>query len=162
VKPLDPLTARGGAIVSRTRDGVIDSAVIASSAKHPFWEWVFRRMQRPTFVARLLWNVRYEASHVLFTTGTRMLNGVAREYARHAAVAGASGLTIYAPRYFSSRSWLDRYEPFDEPEAFVRHHYADSWLRPREQRVHQWFTKRAARWATGLLLGSVSVLIATC
>ena len=162
VKPLDPLMARGGAIVSRTRDGVIDCAVIASSANHPFWQLVFRRMQTPTFVARLLGSVRYEASHVLFTTGTRMLNGVVREYRRHATVTGASGLTIYAPRFFSGRSWLDRYEPFDDPEAFVRHHYADSWLRPREQRVHRWFTKRAARWATGLLLGAVSVLIATC
>jgi len=119
-------------------------------------------MQRPTFLARLLWRVRYEASHVLFTTGTRMLNGVVREYIRHATVAGGSGLTIYDPRFFSSRSWLDRYEPFDEREAFVRHHYADSWLRPREQRVHRWFTKRVARAAAALLLGAVCVVIATC
>ena len=47
LKPLDPLLADGGAVVSRTRDGVIDCAVFASSIRHPFWETVFHAMQHP-------------------------------------------------------------------------------------------------------------------
>lgn len=162
VKPLDELIACGGAVVSRTRDGVVDCAVLASAPGHPFWALTFEQMRHPTWVTRFLQRAGYEASYVLFTTGTRMMKRAVRAYQRQAATPGAAGLTVYDARFLSSRSWLDRYEPFDEPEAYVRHHYADSWLRPGEQRVHRWFTRRVARWVAMLMLLTGSLLVATC
>lgn len=162
VKPLDDLIACGGAVVSRTRDGVIDCAVLASPPGHPFWALAFEQMRRPTRVTRVLQRAGYEASYVLFTTGTRMMKRAVRIYRRQAAAPATAGLTVYAARFLSSRSWLDRYEPFNEPEAYVRHHYTDSWLRPGEQRVHRWFTRRAARWAATVTLLAGSLLVATC
>lgn len=164
LKPLDPLLARGGAVVSRTRDGVIDCAVFASPARHPLWEAVFRAMQHPTLAARLMWRVpALRASHVLFTTGTRMMKRVVRDYSRAPAPAGA--LTVCEARFLSGRSWLDRYETFDEPDAFMRHHYADSWLGPGEQRAHRWLTRKMA-WRVasvlvlaGLLTGLVGAVV---
>ena len=151
VKPLDPLLACGGAVVSRTRDGVIDCAILASSPRHPFWQTVFRAMEHPTLTARLMRHVRpLHASHVLFTTGTRMMKRIVRRSA--AAGAGAGTLTVCDARFLSARSWLDRYEAFDEPDAFVRHHYSDSWLRPGEQRAHRWLTRKTAWRVAGFIL----------
>jgi mannosyltransferase OCH1-like enzyme len=160
LKPLGPLLAGGGAVVSRTRDGVIDCAIMASSIRHPFWESVFHAMQHPTLIARVMWHVRpLQASHVLFTTGTRMMKRLVAQYER---TAPAGALTVCDARFLSARSWLDRYEAFDEPDAYVRHHYSDSWLRPGEQRVHRWLTRKVAwRTAAGLLAlaGVLALLI---
>lgn len=162
VKPLDPLMATGGAIISRTPDDVIDCAMLASSPGHPFWKVAFSQMQHPPLVTRLLWKIRYEASYVLFSTGTRMMKRAAFAYRRQAASGQAPGLTILEPRFFSCRSWLDRYRPFDEPDAHVLHHYTDSWLEPGELRVHQWFTRRAALWLLAGLLVAGCLLVVTC
>jgi mannosyltransferase OCH1-like enzyme len=163
LKPIGPVLSSGGAIVSRTRDGVIDGALLAAPPRHEFWELVFDCMQHPTPFARALYTVRaFEASHVLFTTGPRMMKRAVSAYTGRAAVSHVSGLTVCDAMLFSSQSWLDRYEAFDEPGAFVRHHYADSWLRPGEQRVHRWLTNRVVRPVAVLTLLSGVVLVATC
>ena len=159
MKPLDAVVSRGGAIVSRTADDVIDCALLVSPPRHPLWTAVFRRMERPTHAARLLWFVPGgKASYVLFTTGTRMMKRLVRAYT--ADTSNTAGLTILGSAVFSSRSWLDRFEPFDEPDTYVRHHYADSWLGAREQRVHRWLTRRTAWWVAAALLLTASLLLA--
>ena len=153
LKPLDPLTSRGGAVVSLTRDRVVDCAVFASPAGHALWGVVLRRMQWPALFARLLWHVPgCRASHVLFTTGTQMFKHAVGAYLASASAPAADGITVCDAALLSSRSWLDRYQRFDEPEAFVCHHYADSWLRPAEQRVHVWLTRRTGWVLLGLVL----------
>ena len=166
VKPIDPLIARGGAIVGRTRDGVIECALFASPPGHPLWEVAFRRMRSPGLFARLLGRVPLpvpQASHVLLTTGTRMMAGAVREYgAALSRGAARAGLTVHPPVHFSSRSWLARFESFNGADAFVRHHYSDSWLLASERRALEWFTMRKLRWAAGALVGLAALLAATC
>ena len=162
VKPLDPLMAHGGAIISRTPDGVIDCAMLASSPEHPFWKVAFDEMARPPLVTRLLWKIRYEASYVLFSTGTRMMKRAARRYRRQIGSGPAPGLTVLEPKFFSSRSWLDRYQPFTEEDAYVRHHYTDSWLQPGELKIHRWFTRRAASWFLAGIVVAACLIMATC
>lgn len=157
VRAVDPLMARGGAIVSRTRDGVIDCAFLASPAGHRFWPAVFSQLQRPTLAGRLLRYVPgFQASHVLLTTGTRMMTRAVRAYASAVDGDEAPALTVYEARYVSGRSWLDRHEPFADPEAFVRHHYSDSWLIPSERLVVANFTRRRIRIAAAAVLAAVA------
>jgi len=158
MKPLDALTSRGGAIVSRTRDGVIDAAVLASPPGHVVWQRVFEQLRRPTLSARLLRVIPgFQASHVLLTTGTRMLKRVVGRYLESDPPPD-DGLTVLDARFFSSRSWLDRREAFDERDAFVRHHYSDSWLIPSERLVVAALTRRRLRVALCLLALSAIVL----
>ncbi len=159
-RPLDPLLARGGAVVGRARNGVIECAVLASPPRHPLWEIAFREMQEPPLVARLFhgrWRV--DATYVLFSTGPQMMRRAVRRYlAEHGRSEAAAGITVLPPRYLSARTWLQRYERFDEPEAFVRHHYSDSWLRPEELALNRWLTAKTVFAVVGGLLLAVSGL----
>jgi len=159
VRPLDSIVAAGGLIVGRTSDGVIDGAVLASPARHPFWPLVFRRLQATSWSARVLrgW---FDSAYVLMSTGPQMLRRAVREYLRILdREANSGGVTVLPPATFSSRSWLARYEPFPSSRTFVKHHYADSWLRPGEARVLRWFTRHTLRWSLALLtLAAAAVL----
>ena len=159
VKPLDPLIATGGAIVSHTRDNVIDCALMASPPGHRLWLEVFEQLRRPTWATRLIRHIPgLQASHVLFSTGTRMMKRAVERYIGTGGTVPADGITVCEASLFSSRSWLDRYRPFETADTFVRHHYDDSWLSPGERRVHVWMTRRTglamliAIVATALLL----------
>ena len=147
LKPIAPLVAPGGAIVGRTRDGVIECAFFGSTPGHALWTHVLDELRSPPLSARLLRGMPgFDCSHVLLSTGTQMLRRTVRRYASRRDAAQGDGLTIYDPKYFSVRSWLDRYEPFpDDAEAFIHHHYTDSWLKPDERRIHQYFTRRHVR-----------------
>ena len=162
VKPVDPLVERGGALVGRTPDGVIDAAFLASPAGHPFWKETFRQMQSPPWIARVLHGVPgFDASHVLFSTGPQMLKRAVRCYVDRSASTQAAAITVCDPATFSSRSWLRRHEPFGDVDTFVRHHYSDSWLWPSESAVVRWFTMRNLHRALALLilLGAAAVLM---
>ncbi len=154
LRPLDPLLARGGAVVGRSRDGVVECAVLASPPRHPLWEIAFREMQAPPFIARLFHGRRrVDATHVLFSTGPQMMRRAVRRYLERCRSEDAPGITVLDPRYLSARTWWQRYERFDEPEAFVLHHYSDSWLRPEELALNRWLTaKTISAVLSGLLL----------
>jgi mannosyltransferase OCH1-like enzyme len=159
VQPLDPITARGGLIAGRTRDGVIEGAVLASPPGHPFWPIVFARLQAPSWSARALRGT-FDSAYVLFSTGPQMLRRAMREYLRTLSrqTPPRAAVTICDPATFSSRSWLARYQPFETSTTFVRHHYSDSWLRPGEERLLRWFTLRTLRWGVAIL-GLTAVLL---
>lgn len=159
LRTIDDLLTDGGVVVSRTPDGVIDGAFLASPPKHPFWEQTFSLMQRPTLLARLLTKLPWmSASAVLFTTGPQMLRVAVRRYRRSAQ----AGITVLPPERVSSRSWLRRFQPFPAAESYVHHHHTDSWLRPGEKLVHGHFNIVTLRliWAglAGAALGTVWLL----
>ncbi len=160
LRPVDALTQRGGAVVGKTRDGVIEGAFFASPPGHPLWELVFSEMQSPAFLARACRGIGYGAAYVLFSTGPRMLKRAVRKYAAQCAGRdGAPGLTIWGPQHLSSRSWLKRHEPFDRSDTFLRHHYSDSWLSPTENAIHSYITARSFKLAAaGMLLAAIVVL----
>ena len=163
LQPLDPLLARGGAVVGRSRDGVIECAVLASPPRHPLWEIAFREMQAPPLLARLFrGRRRVDATHVLFSTGPQMMRRAVRRYlAEHCRGEAAPGITVLPPRYLSARTWWQRYERIDEPEAFVRHHYSDSWLWPEELALNRWLTARKLTvFLAGLLLAAGGLALA--
>lgn len=164
LRPIDPIVARGGVVVGRTRDGVIECATFASSPGHVFWERVLRAIERPPLTARLVRGMPgLDSSHVLLSTGTQMLRRAVKRYVREAArTPDAPGITICPPDFFSSRSWLDRHEPFaDDGKAYVHHHYTDSWLQPDDIRLLQYFTRRHLRRAGSVLaLTAVAGIIA--
>lgn len=155
-QPVDRATALGGALLSRSRDGVIDCSFLASSPRHPLWEQSFREMQSPPWIARALRGVPgIDASHVLFSTGPHMMRRAVRRYLSLVADQhDGDGITICAPEYFSSRSWWNRREPFREPEALVHHHYGDSWLQPLEAAVVRHCTLRKLTIGAALLAGA--------
>lgn len=153
LRPIDPIVERGGVIVGRTRDGVIECAFMASPPGHAFWARVFHALEHPTTAARLLRGMPgFDCSHVLLSTGTQMLRRTVKRYVREASQStDAAGITVCPPALFSSKSWLDRHEPFPQvDEAYVHHHYTDSWLQPDEIRIHRYFTRRHVRRAAGI------------
>lgn len=156
---VEPLLAGGGAVVGRTADGVIEGAFFASPPGHPLWRVAFAEMGSPPLAARAVRRVPgFNASHVLLSTGPRMLKRAVRTY-RDRCRAGreSAGITILDRRFISGRSWLNRDRPFAEPEALVHHHYGHSWLRPAERRIVALLTRR--RIAAGLsLLALLAVL----
>ncbi len=157
-KPLDPLLEPGGALVGWTADGAVEVAFLASCPGHPLFEETFRQMQAPPLLAR--WLHRFpplDASHVLLSTGPRMMK---RAVARFLRGRPAAGLRLCPPAYFSNRSWLKRHEPFGADEAYVHHHYSDSWLRPSERWVTSWLTARRLRLLAALAAGAALALAA--
>ena len=163
LRPLDPLLSAGGAVVGRSYDGVIECAVLASPPRHPLWEAAFREMQRLPLIARCLRGIPgIDSAHVLFVTGPQMMRRAVRQYRSECRRrAGAPAITVLAPSYLSGRTWWNRYEPFDEPQAFVQHHYANSWLLSRELALNRWFTrKRIAAAVAGLLLMGLGIAVA--
>jgi mannosyltransferase OCH1-like enzyme len=133
-RPVGPLLDVGGVVLSRTRDGVIDGAFMASCPGHAFWDDVIAVMRRPPWYARALRHVPgLQASYVLFSTGPFALRRAARRFARR---GHRQRMTILDPIYCSNRSWWRRHD--DSPiakQTFVRHHYGDSWLTPAELAV---------------------------
>lgn len=157
LRPVEPLLERGGAVVSRTPDGVIDGAFLASPAAHPLWEEGFEEMCRPPLVARFFRRVPgFHASYVLFSTGPQMLKRAVRRYeGKLDRARRGAGVTVYPPGLLSSRSWLRRREPLPDRGAFLCHHYSDSWLTPLELAISDLLT--AHRLMVALL-----VLAAVC
>ncbi|MGH0028759.1 MAG: glycosyltransferase family 32 protein [Myxococcota bacterium] len=162
LRPVDALLAGGGAVVSRTPDGVIDGAFLASPPGHAFWEHVLREVQAPPLLARALRGVPgLDASHVLFSTGPHMLRRAVRRYDPGAPAHRGDGLRVLASRHVSSRSWLARREPFREVGASVRHHHADSWLLPLERAVVRFCTARHLAGAALALVAAALLAAAT-
>lgn len=159
LRPIDPLIEDGGLVVSRTPDGVIDGAFLASPPAHAFWDTVFHQLQHPSLLARI---VRFipggSASTVLLTTGPQMLRLATRRYRRGAT----EGITVLAPEAVSSRSWLRRKQGFPNVAAYLHHHHADSWLSEKELRLHKHFNIHTLRliWLALILvlIGFVSWL----
>ncbi len=160
LKPVEALIEGGGAVVGRTRDRVIEGAFFASPPGHPLWRQTFREMRQPPLLPRLCRAVGYRAAYVLFSTGPRMLKRAVRKYLARCREAGAPGLTIWGPQHVADRSWLERYEPYRGPQAFLCHHYSDSWLTPGEAAVHRYFNVKTLRIAavTAAILGLIAVV----
>lgn len=156
LRPVDPILACGGAIVSRTPDGAVSAAILASAPGHPFWDAVLADLQSPPISTRLVGAVPgCEAGYVLLSTGPGMLRRVVRRYQRRSGrEPSAAGLTVCASRFFCSRMWLRRREGFAEPGAFVHHHYSDTWLLPWEARALRFVTLRSM---AALLLGVLAL-----
>lgn len=163
LRSIEPLLASGGAVVGRSHDGVIDCSVLASPPRHPLWELAFEEMRRPPLAVRAFRNVPLaQAAHVLFSTGPQMLRRAVRRYLSHGRRhPEAPGITVLDPRYLSSRTYWSRHEPFREPEAYVHHHYATSWLLPGERTLTGWLTTRRMSAAlAALLLAGAGIALA--
>jgi mannosyltransferase OCH1-like enzyme len=161
LRPLDPIVERGGLIVVRTPDRVIDGAMLASPPGHPFWLETFAQMTKPPRWVGLLAGVPpLRASHVLLTTGPQMLRRAVRRY-RGAIAAGrvSAGVTIIERDDIASRSWLRRFEPASATDGWVRHHHADSWLTPLEARLHGYLTARNAIGAAFVLAMAMAAVL---
>lgn len=156
-----PLVAQGGAVLSRTKDGVMDGAFMASSPGHPLWRLALEEMRHPPVLARILRHVPgLQASYVLFSTGPFMLRRVARRYtAELAKHPDLPGLTVLNERYCSATSWWKRSKPTSvTPDTFVQHHYADSWLLPMERLVTRAVAPRSLLMGAAILvIGSLLV-----
>lgn len=154
LQPVDPFLDPGGAILSRSKDGVIDGSFLASSPRHEFWKTVFSEIERTPRMVGLFQKVpQLAASHVLFSTGPHMLRRAVRQYEKQCMKGDASaGIIVYEPKYFSSRTWWNRYQRFTEPKAVLHHHYSDSWLLPSEIKIHKHFTTRKILLALSILV----------
>jgi mannosyltransferase OCH1-like enzyme len=150
VRSIDPLVEQGGAIVGRSADGVVECAFIASAPGHRLWPRTFEAMQRPPVIARLLHRLPgfigiagLDAAHVLFHTGPQMVGAALRRHRAKLRRDGhGDGITVLDSSHLSHRSWWRRYESHEQPEGFVVHHYANSWLEPDEARFVDRFTAR--------------------
>jgi hypothetical protein len=141
---------RGGVVLGRTADRVIECAFMASPPAHRLWLKVFDAMQDPSFMARFLHGLPravgvagFDAAHVLFHTGPQMMRCAVRRYQAEVDGQGGEGITVLDSRYLSQRSWWRRYESRPSRGGFVWHHYANSWLEADEARFVRRFTARA-------------------
>ena len=161
LRPLDAIVERGGLIVVRTPDRVIDGALLASPPGHPFWLETFAQMRDPPYWVRPLRGIPpLRASHVLLTTGPQMLRRSVRRYRRELASGrAASGVTVIEPGFFAGRSWLRRFEPDSSTDAWLRHHHSDSWLTPLEVRLHGYLTARNARRGALVLAAAMAAVV---
>jgi mannosyltransferase OCH1-like enzyme len=163
VRPLDPLLDGGGVIVGRTPDRAIGGAVLCSSPGHAFWPMLLHDLQHPPLWVRLARRVPgASAGYVLLSTGPGPLRRTVRRYLRHCRKApAADGITVCDAKYFASRMWLERHEPFVEPDAYVRHHYSDAWLVSWEVKLLEHFTLRRLAAVTGVAaaLAAIALLV---
>ncbi len=135
---VDPLVDNALLVLSRTPDGVIDGAFLASTSGHQFWTAVFKAMAAPPWwISWMRWFSMTSSSHVLLSTGPQMLRRTLRAFQRSADPTERSGIRICAPNLLSSRSWLRRFEPFNDEDSYVLHHHDDSWLTVRELFWHR-------------------------
>lgn len=160
LRPVDELAACGGAIVGRTRDRVIECAILGSCPGHPLWETAFADMQTPPATVRALRHLltaNTDAVNVLFTTGPQMMRRAVRTHVRRCRRGETRhGITIYPPPVFSNRSWWNRDVVVHDSRSFVRHHYSSSWLSSREANLNRFLTQRQARrLAAGALMVSL-------
>jgi mannosyltransferase OCH1-like enzyme len=163
VRPLDPLLDEGGVIVGSTPDRAIGGAVLCSPPGHEFWPMLLDDLRSPPPWVRIARRTPgASAGYVLLSTGPGTLRRTVRRYLRHCRQAsGAAGITVHDAKYFASRMWLERHEPFVEPDAYVRHHYSDSWLVSWEVKLLEHITLRRLAALTGVAaaLAVIALLI---
>ena len=154
LRSVEPLVAGGGALFGRTLDGVIEGSFFASPPGHAVWELMMEEMSSPPAIARFFRHVPgFHATHVLFSTGPRMLKRAVGRYRTRLRRSGTGdALSVCDPRHFSSRPWLQRDRPFRDRDAYLRHHYSHSWLRPSERRIVSFMTSRRIATACSVLL----------
>ena len=132
-QPITPLLETEKIVLSRTRDGVIDGAFMASERGHDYWDTVLQTMRHPPWYALVLKAIPgLQASYVLFSTGPFALRRALARYQR----SGGRTVAVLDPRFCSNVSWWRRHSKAEvQPDTYVHHHYGDSWLNPLERVV---------------------------
>ncbi len=156
---VDPLVEGARLVLSRTPDGVIDGAFLASTPGHPFWVVVFKAMAAsPWWIRWMRTFAITSSSHVLLSTGPQMLRRTLRSFRHSANQADRRAIRICEPDLLSSRSWLRRFEPFDDVNAYVLHHHDDSWLTRRELFWHRFLNITTLRYLLATLASGLGFL----